>query len=147
VTERMAGTSHSSFEVDLLSLQTPADRAPFIEMLAHPALVQRLSWMMGGHFRAQSLGRVLQTAPGGAGQGLHGSGDPIYSNISWWNYTFEPSSGRLHTGQINVAWQLRDVTAGDGGFVVGESAPVSTRIVILDTYLPRLTYAPCWLYS
>ena len=54
VTKRMSGTSHPSFNIDLLAdLQTPADRAPFIEMLAHPALVQRLSWMMGGHFRAQ----------------------------------------------------------------------------------------------
>ena len=25
--------------------------------------------------------------------------------------------GRLHTGQINVAWQLHDVTDAEGGFV------------------------------
>ena len=118
VTAHMAGTSSPDFQFDLMSLQDPADRAPFIRMLAHPALVQRLSWMMGGHFRAESLGRVLQTRPGGAGQGLHGNGDPIYSNNSWWNYNFESSSGRLHTGQINVAWQLHDVTDEEGGFVV-----------------------------
>eukprot|EP01050_Picozoa_sp_SAG11_P008286 SAG11_NODE_722_length_7532_cov_6.943630_5_plen_76_part_00 len=26
-------------------------------------------------------------------------------------------NGRLHTGQINVAWQLHDVTDAEGGFV------------------------------
>ena len=67
----------------------------------------------GQTYRFRKEWRVLT-----AGQGLHGSGDPIYSNISWWNYTYE--HGRLHTGQINVAWQLQDVTADDGGFVVGE---------------------------
>lgn len=51
--KRMSGTTDPSFQIDLLSeLQTPAARAPFIEMLAHPVLVQRLNWMMGGHFRA-----------------------------------------------------------------------------------------------
>ena len=87
---------------------------------------------------------MLQTAPGGAGQGLHGAGDPIYSNISWWNYTYE--NGRMHTGQINVAWQLRDVTASDGGFVVGASfwRPACVSASLSSTHIDRrITPRPC----
>jgi len=86
----------------------------------------------------QTWGKLRQERrflTGGAGQGLHGSGDPIYSNISWWNYTYE--HGRLHTGQINVAWQLQDVTADDGGFVVGEYiSQLQLRSLTLTRPLP-----------
>ena len=43
----------------------------------------------------------------------------------------------LHTGQINVAWQLQDVTADDGGFVVGEYiSQLQLRSLTLTRPLP-----------
>ena len=110
---RMAGGARPG--LDLMQLNED-DRAPFVEMLAHPVLVQRLNWMLGGHFRSDSIGLLILSQQGTGGQGLHGSGDPLYSNISWWDYTYD--AGRLHTGQINVAWQLHDVGSEEQGFVV-----------------------------
>ena len=89
---------------------------PFQRMLADPALVHRLNWMLGGHFRTEGLGSVIATRRGGGGQELHGNGDPIYPNINWWPYLYR--NGRCYTGQVNVAWQLHDVTDQEGGFVV-----------------------------
>ena len=90
--------------------------SPFQRMLAAPVLVHRLNWMLGGHFRAEGLGSVIATRHGGGGQILHGNGDPIYPNINWWPYLYR--NGRCYTGQVNVAWQLHDVTDQEGGFVV-----------------------------
>lgn len=110
---RMRGTSRPGLSV----LDLPAEhRAPFLKMLAHPALVHRLNWMLGGHFRTEGLGGVFTTRRGGGGQILHGNGDPIYPNINWWPYLYR--NGRCYTGQLNVAWQLHDVTDQEGGFVV-----------------------------
>lgn len=135
-TERMRGTSRPGMDI-MSSITDEADRAPFVKMLAHPALVQRLNWMCGGHFRGEHLGSVIMSRRGTGGQILHGNGDPVYPNISWWDCkpsarlmrfccsltshaffcTDTYDNGRLHTGQINVAWQLNDVTDTEGGFV------------------------------
>ena len=110
---RMRGTSRPGLSV----VDLPAkDRAPFQKMLAHPALVHRLNWMLGGHFRTEGIGSVITTRDGGGGQILHGNGDPIYPNINWWSYLYR--NGRCYTGQVNVTWQLHDVTDREGGFVV-----------------------------
>ena len=110
---KMRGSGRPSLSITDL----PAERRrPFQRMLAHPALVHRLNWMLGGHFRAEGLGSVIATQRGGGGQILHGNGAPIYPNINWWPYLYR--NGRCHTGQVNVAWQLHDVTKDEGGFVV-----------------------------
>ncbi len=110
---KMQGTGRPGLSVADL----PAEyRPPFEEMLAHPALVHRLNWMLGGHFRTEGMGGIITTRRGGGGQILHGNGDPIYPNINWWPYLYR--NGRCHTGQVNVAWQLHDVTDQEGGFVV-----------------------------
>lgn len=110
---RMRGSGRPSLSIADL----PAEhRTPFQRMLAHPALVHRLNWMFGGHFRADNLGSVIATRRGGGGQILHGNGDPIYPNINFWSYLYQ--NGRCHTGQINITWQLHDVTDQEGGFVV-----------------------------
>ena len=83
-TERMRGTSRPGMDI-MSSITDEADRAPFVKMLAHPALVQRLNWMCGGHFRAEHLGSVIMSRRGTGGQILHGNGDPVYPNISWWD--------------------------------------------------------------
>jgi hypothetical protein len=137
-TLKMQGTGRPGMDI-LTTIVDETDRAPFVKMLAHPALVQRLNWMCGGHFRAEHLGSVIMSRRGTGGQILHGNGDPVYPSISWWDCESRATSvraskaesltaataacvdtydnGRLHTGQINVAWQLHDVTDSEGGFV------------------------------
>jgi len=97
--------------------ELPAEHLPpFQRMVADPVLVHRLNWMLGGHFRTEGFGSVIATRRGGGGQILHGNGDPIYPNINWWPYLYQ--NGKCYTGQVNVAWQLHDVTDQEGGFVV-----------------------------
>jgi hypothetical protein len=136
-TVKMQGTGRPGMDI-MRDITDETDRAPFVKMLAHPALVQRLNWMCGGHFRTEHLGSVIMSRRGTGGQILHGNGDPVYPNISWWDCELRPAfilpcaqalvssllrvvdtydNGRLHTGQINVAWQLHDVTDSEGGFV------------------------------
>ena len=110
---QMRGSGRPGVSVTELPIE---HRLPFQRMLAHPALVHRLNWMLGGHFRTEGLGSVIATRRGGGGQILHGNGDPIYPNINWWPYLYQ--NGRCHTGQVNVAWQIHDVTDQEGGFVV-----------------------------
>lgn len=110
---KMRGTGRPSLSIIDLPDE---ERKPFQRMLAHPALVHRLNWMLGGHFRTEGLGSIIATRRGGGGQILHGNGAPIYPNINWWPYLYR--NGRCHTGQVNVAWQLHDVTQEEGGFVV-----------------------------
>lgn len=81
-TDKMRGTGRPS--LDLMELDD-TDLRPFVRMLAHPQLVQRLNWMCGGHFRAEQLGSVIMSRRGTAGQGLHGNGAPVYPNTSWWD--------------------------------------------------------------
>lgn len=109
----MRGTGRPNLAIGELSAE---DRDPFERMLAHPALVHRLNWMLGGHFRCDGLGSVIATQRGGGGQILHGNGDPIYPFLNWWPYLYQ--NGRSYTGQVNVAWQLHDVSETEGGFVV-----------------------------
>ncbi len=111
--EKMRGTGRPGLGISTLSEE---DREPFFRMMAHPALVHRLNWMLGGHFRCEGPGAVLATQNGGGGQILHGNGEPIYANLNWWPYLYR--NGRCYTGQVNVAWQLHDVTEEEGGFVV-----------------------------
>ena len=51
-------------------------------------------------------------------QALHG--DPTdFSAVQNYSYfSFDAAAGRASTGSLNVAWQLAEVTARDGGFVV-----------------------------
>ena len=83
-TPQMQGTGRPGMDI-MTTITDEADRAPFVKMLAHPALVQRLNWMCGGHFRAEHLGSVIMSRRGTGGQILHGNGEPVYPNISWWD--------------------------------------------------------------
>lgn len=66
--------------------------------------------MMGSGYEATKC-EVLCSSPGGAGHNLH-AGGTTQSETN--HYTFR--NGRCYCEYINVAWQLRDVTAADGGF-------------------------------
>lgn len=84
---------------------------PFREMIAHPAVVHRLNWMEGSGFRGGNATAIC-SVKGTAGHGLHSGGEPARPAN---NYLLQ--NGRTYCDSVNVAWQLRDVTEADGGFV------------------------------
>ena len=84
---------------------------PFREMIAHPAVVHRLNWMEGSGFRCNGASAIC-SVKGTAGHALHSGGEPARPSN---NYLLQ--NGRTHCDSVNVAWQLRDVTEADGGFV------------------------------
>ena len=107
-TKRLAGTALSSLS-GLLDLPHP-HAEPFRRMIANPALVQRLNWMSGSGFVVDAA-RAIIYEKGTSGHGVHsgpypGSARSIYAL----------QNGRTYCETMNVAWQLRDVNAGDGGF-------------------------------
>ncbi|NKB67960.1 MAG: hypothetical protein GKR89_12940 [Candidatus Latescibacteria bacterium] len=97
----------------LFELPAPHN-APFLKMLAHPAVIQRLNWMIGAGYRV-SQNTALCHVKGSSGQMLHaGNANPTSIGKH-----YQMVNGRAHTRSgINVAWQLTDVGSGDGGFVV-----------------------------
>ncbi|MEE2754056.1 MAG: phytanoyl-CoA dioxygenase family protein [Candidatus Latescibacterota bacterium] len=105
----LAGTGVPSLR-GLFELPAPYSD-PFRKMLAHPAVVHRLNWMMGSGFRLGSA-RAICSVEGTSGHGLHSGSDPVTPVRS-----YALQNGRTYCESINVAWQLRDVTEADGGFV------------------------------
>ncbi|HCV22760.1 MAG TPA: phytanoyl-CoA dioxygenase family protein [Candidatus Latescibacteria bacterium] len=98
---------------DLFQLPAPHN-APFLKMLAHPAVIQRLNWMIGAGYRV-TQNTALCHVTGSSGQMLHAGN----SNPSGVGKDFGMVNGRIHTRSgINVAWQFADVGPDDGGFVV-----------------------------
>lgn len=108
----ISGTGRPDLK-DLFQLPAPHN-APFLKMLAHPAIIQRLNWMIGAGYRV-TQNTALCHVKGSSGQMLHaGNANPTSIGKH-----YEMVNGRAHTqSAINVAWQLTDVGPGDGGFVV-----------------------------
>lgn len=84
---------------------------PFQRMIADPALIQRVNWIMGSGFECMQCSGFL-SAKGSSGHFLHAAGTPAYVT----NH-YRQQNGRVYSQYLNVAWQLRDVTLADGGFV------------------------------
>ena len=102
---------HRSSMRDLWNLPAPHCE-PFRRMIAHPALIQRLNWMMGSGYGVTQCNAFL-SEKGGSGLFMHsGSWDPRAANH------YEVRNGRAYCEWVNVVWQLRDVTPEDGGFAV-----------------------------
>ena len=84
--------------------------APFRRMVAHPAIVKRLTWMGGSGFRCgQPTGFVSDQ--GATGHSLHDANEPLVPSRS---YVYK--NGRSYCEAVTVTWQLRDVTEKEGGF-------------------------------
>ena len=108
---RLAGTGgHRSSLGNPWKLPAPHGE-PFQRMIAHPALVQRLNWMMGSGYEAMLCTSFL-FGKGSSGHLLHAGGGPPRVSAH-----YRQRNGRVYAESLNVAWQLRDVTAADGGFV------------------------------
>jgi len=84
---------------------------PFQRMIADPTLIQRLNWIMGSGFECMMCSGFL-SGKGSSGHALHAGGEPAKVT----NH-YRQQNGRVYSEYVNVAWQLRDVTSADGGFV------------------------------
>lgn len=84
---------------------------PFRRMIAGPALIQRLNWIMGSGFECMQCNGFL-SGKGSSGHALHSPATPARVT----NH-YRQQNGRVYAEYLNVAWQLRDVTREDGGFV------------------------------
>jgi ectoine hydroxylase-related dioxygenase (phytanoyl-CoA dioxygenase family) len=83
---------------------------PFRRMIAHPAIVQRLTWMGGSGFRCGQP-TAFCAVQGSSGHALHDANEPLNPSRS---YVYK--NGRSFCEAVTVTWQLRDVAAEDGGF-------------------------------
>ena len=84
---------------------------PFRRMIAHPAVVQRLNWLLGYGFRESTEPMCCVYPTGTTGGSLHGQSPGGYTLFN----------GRPLSDQVNVAWALHDEVAGfgddSGGFI------------------------------
>lgn len=84
---------------------------PFRKMIAHPAIVQRLNWMLGYGFRESTEPMCCVYPTGTTGGSLHGQSPGGYTVFN----------GRPLSDQVNVAWALHDEAPGfgddSGGFI------------------------------
>ena len=108
--DRLYGTIHRPRIGGLYQLPHPHCE-PFRRMIAHPAVVRRLNWMLGYGYREADDAMCCSYPKGTSGGSLHGQ---------------NPRSFTLHHGrhlceQVNVAWALHDEAPGfgevSGGFI------------------------------
>jgi hypothetical protein len=83
---------------------------PFRRMIAHPAVVHRLTWMGGSGFRTGGA-TAFCAVQGTSGHALHDGNEPMSPSRG---YGFK--NGRSYCETVTVTWQLRDVEPGQGGF-------------------------------
>ena len=83
---------------------------PFRRMIAHPVVEHRLNWMgASGGRMGGATGFVA--VKGTSGHTLHDANEPLNPGRG---YIYQ--NGRSYCEAVTVAWQLRDVSAADGGF-------------------------------
>ena len=105
-------------------------------MIANPHIVQRLNWMVGPGFHESGPPYMPLWPRGTAGFSLHGQAKAALPHSLIHSTTSLGSGGRASSiaampgavlpplcDQVNCSWQLRDVSAEDGGFC---AIPVST---------------------
>ncbi|HHZ91144.1 TPA: hypothetical protein EYN65_11620 [Candidatus Poribacteria bacterium] len=106
--ESQAGTGRPLLP-GLLDLPAPYS-TPFRSMIAHPDVVRRLNWMGGSGYRTGGA-TVFCAVQGTSGHSLHDGNEPMSPSRG---YFFK--NGRSYCETITIAWQLRDVEPGLGGF-------------------------------
>ena len=114
---------------------------PFRRMIGHPAIAQRLNWMLGYGFRESGEPMCCVYPKGTPGGSLHGQNPGGYSFVN----------GRQQVEQVNVAWALHDEVEGfgenSGGFLCVPGShkamyqiprPLTTSIDLPQVYKPGL---------
>ena len=95
---------------ELLELPDPHNK-PFRRMIADPAVEHRLNWMGGSGGRCKGP-TAFCSVLGSSGHALHNNNEPLFPPMG---YVFQ--NGRSYDQAVTVAFQLRDVEPGLGGFV------------------------------
>eukprot|EP01052_Picozoa_sp_SAG31_P029178 SAG31_NODE_2880_length_4958_cov_4.413460_5_plen_138_part_00 len=95
-------------------LQLPPPHAePFKRMVTAPALLERISMVLGPGAVLASPPAAICSGVGTSGHALHAGGAKITATS---RYDF--INGRAMAANINVVYQLRKVREEDGGFIV-----------------------------
>ena len=137
---RLKGDIHRPRLGGLYQLPKP-HYEPFRKMIAHPAIVQRLNWMLGYGFRESTEPMCCVYPTGTTGGSLHGQNPGGAAVIN----------GRPLVEQVNVAWALHDEVPGfgdnSGGFICVPGShkasyaiprPLTTSLDMPQVYKPPL---------
>ena len=92
----------------------PADRAPFVKMLAHPTLAPYLNVICGRGFRMDHAPTLITQEKGSPSGNLHGSSGPGFDTNQYYLW----KNGQMHNGLVVVSFQLVDCPDGSGGLAV-----------------------------
>lgn len=85
---------------------------PFRDLIDHPSIYDHVLEMCGEGARLDhEYGDVIYSGKGPIGTTLHGGATP-YDEL----FSYHFHNGRMHNGLIAIAFNLRDVNPGDGGF-------------------------------
>jgi ectoine hydroxylase-related dioxygenase (phytanoyl-CoA dioxygenase family) len=85
---------------------------PFLDLLDNPRITPYLENLLGAQFRLDHIyADVIRGGLGPIGAGLHGGGSP-YDPAQYYHYR----DGKMYSGLLVIAYNLRDVNPGDGGF-------------------------------
>ncbi|MBI1930013.1 phytanoyl-CoA dioxygenase family protein [Candidatus Poribacteria bacterium] len=114
---------------------------PYRDIIDHPALVPYLEEILGADFRLDH-DYAEHMIEGGAGE-LHLNGTP-YSTM----FHYNAKDGKLLCGLVAVAWALKDVPPGAGGFccIPGShksSFPAPASITCVGKPSPCVQQIPC----
>jgi hypothetical protein len=86
--------------------------APYRRLIANPRIMPYLHEIVGKHPRLDhDYADLIRTGKGPIGTRLHGGGAP-FDPAQYYRF----QDGCMHNGLIVVAYNLRDVNPGDGGF-------------------------------
>ena len=118
--EEELATLNATFDKKQVQSENPnAGRARYLDLISwgktyrdlidHPALVPYLEKIFGEDFRLDH-DYAEHMIEGGAGE-LHFNGTP-YSTM----YHYNVQDDKIHCGLVSVAWALKDVSSGAGGF-------------------------------
>ena len=112
----------------LMRLPAP-ESVPIRKMLAHPSIVKRLNWMLGGGFRANTHGGLIEwrgdwgdVNADSDGHRFHAGGHPLLPEFNY--HLYQWNNGRSHAGSVNCAWQLTP-----GGSPYMYASAIGTRYV------------------
>jgi len=86
--------------------------SPYLDLIDNPRITPYLVELLGADFRLDhDYADVIRSGKGPIGTTLHGGGTPFVP-MHYYHY----ADGRMHNGLTVVAYNLKDVHPGDGGF-------------------------------
>jgi hypothetical protein len=116
---------------------------PWLDLIDNPRVTDALEGILGSGFRLDhDYADLIRRGKGPIGTVLHGGATPFDAGQS-----YAVHDGRIHSGLVVVAYNLRDVNPGDGGFagVAGShkaNFPLPEEWQELDVQPPRPFVTP-----